>query len=640
MVLAALVAGIVLLGRDGAPDDPPTADPAPTEAGAQPVRLRGGGTAAETGSAAKNAHPADPRWRLTGRVRTKDGAAIPQADVWVELVRGGVGTIVATGKADTQGQFALDLEPLRKVRPLERASCTLVVAARKAGYVFLRDDEHYVRWHQRAGTWPIENDVVLSKGHALRGRVVDEYGEPVTRGHVRLRIDGKADAHVAAPLDPTGAYEWHIERPWTLTVAYKRDAIGRGETGPIDVDPSRDTNAPLLQLETAGEEIAGTARFVDGAPAAGVAIQAHWLSPKQGEATFEEILTQLGSAAGGWRNRSVDTDAFGRFVIRDLVPGRYEIQAIVDRDASAAEVLSGDADAKITIHKRRVRFLVVDESGALVRGAGCLMRFNLDQPIPDVSAVTLQSGRHVLEHWGEAGEPVEFAASADGTPYTTVATTVPSGRYDAEETVVLRPSTAPARVQIKLRKPDGSTFEHFEAEVSTVIADAPVIETRFKSGKDVVLTVPHAAKDEYVLTVRPEHDAHPARMSTWFPIATRIGLAPGETTAVDLVSKQGGRLRLTLRDVRLQKGAWVPYDLEVVPRGGRARKLGAFTRPRGDGWSRGGLRASTPSVCNDLLEPGDYMLRAKFSKLQSVSVPLRIEAGQVTDTTLDIPRDR
>ena len=130
--------------------------------------------------------PAPQRRILSGRVLT-DGTGDPIANARVALVPSGQGTPVVL--TDHDGRFAL-------TGPLTRAT----IAASKSGY------------SRREVTSTLQDESIeirLSRGAAISGRVLDEFGDPVVGARVAAEAAkaGKNAAAVAtAEVDDRGEY--------------------------------------------------------------------------------------------------------------------------------------------------------------------------------------------------------------------------------------------------------------------------------------------------------------------------------------------------------------------------------------------------------------------------------------------------
>lgn len=167
----------------------------------------------------------DPAARVTGRVSGRDGA--PIAGVYVMVVESGPrqGAIADSAATDSNGEFKLTSVP-----PGDRR-----LAFSKQG--FLRQEKAV----ESAASKESHVDVVLDRGLELRGRVVDESGQPVPSASISAQapgdgsvgrsdadgsfvVSGLRDLHYALVARKNGFAEGRID-----------DVVPGGTAGPLTI---------------------------------------------------------------------------------------------------------------------------------------------------------------------------------------------------------------------------------------------------------------------------------------------------------------------------------------------------------------------------------------------------------------------
>jgi hypothetical protein len=283
-----------------------------------------------TRSSVPNSGPSHGAGVIAGRVVTSSGRPIGQAQILALRV----GQSVRIATTDAQGRFAVD--------GLSAGSYLLRVSA--AGYVTIQYGQERATQAGRPlvvadGDTQRAGDIVLSRGTAVTGTIVDEHGEPMQGVNVRalqLRyMGGRTAALSAGPrdrrTDDRGRYRLYGLLPGTYIVVASVDAstgaANRGyapvyypgtvdakQASPISADLGRDVSAiDLVLTQTRVARVTGMVFNADGTPftsggllmmpshrSGGLAIE-----PLRGEQTLD-----------------------GRFAFRNVPPGDYVVQAM------------------------------------------------------------------------------------------------------------------------------------------------------------------------------------------------------------------------------------------------------------------------------------------------------------------------
>jgi len=213
-----------------------------------------------------------------------------------------------------------------------------------------------------AGRDAYEADVVLEVGSALKGRVTAKNGSGVAGALVTIKKSSGGPQQdwrwqqqqqqagtVVAVADSAGGFEIGHVGSGTWEVGASAEGFVRGTSKPVKVPGAGEV---VVELEPA-LDISGKLVFADGAPAAGVLVQAQ----KDGQ-------DQQGMYWGPGGVEQVTTDAAGAFRVRNLAPGSYRLQ-IQPSWGTTTNVKNKRSDA-IAAGSTDVR--VVVEAGGVISG--------------------------------------------------------------------------------------------------------------------------------------------------------------------------------------------------------------------------------------------------------------------------------
>lgn len=240
-----------------------------------------------------------------------------------------------------------------------------------------------------------EVTVVLHKGVAVSGRIVDEAGKPIPKARVRpikVRSWIDPDGFSAITADEQGSFRFPVLSAGRYTFAAADGEHGRAESAPVEIadQPVRDVTITL----PAGGVVAGAVVDKQGAevPFAVVRVTIR--------ANDQMKMYQLSRLA-----RQVASDAHGRFEIKGLARDNLQVRAEGERAASAV------AEVSLVEQLRRDDLrLTLDLDGAIsgtvVDGAGEPVAEVEVRAFPDVAT-------------GGAVEPFAFtgdlATTSDGS---------------------------------------------------------------------------------------------------------------------------------------------------------------------------------------------------------------------------------
>lgn len=213
-----------------------------------------------------------------------------------------------------------------------------------------------------------END--YATGQAIEyGGVADAQVVARSRGGV---FGGMTDAQgrYTIPGLPVGSYDVDVLPPWGYRTSYLH--------AKFDITDPRACRVEDFALHYAGR-VTGTIVDASGQPVAGLRVE---VAPEQ---TPERPLQLWSGAAGPWK-----TDAFGRFEIPDIPPGRFVVgvglTAVLNQSAVYARTLYPVVEASAgsaadlgtltlpaPLRKYELRGTAVDAAGAPVAGASIVV---------------------------------------------------------------------------------------------------------------------------------------------------------------------------------------------------------------------------------------------------------------------------
>lgn len=576
--------------------------------------------------------PAAPTAHLRGRVVDGDGVGLLSARVDVALERGGALEPIGEVATDRSGRWVLATEALARLAPLERGMARIVARAASPGH---HPGSVAARVPLAASELVALPVLTLARGAVVRGRVLDEGGEPASGAAVSL-VRGPEDADVVlgeGRADAEGRYEIGVQAAGPAALVARCEVRGAATLSGIELVPGVDVHARDLAL-VVGEELAGVVLDPTGRAVAGLALSA-W--PADVRPTAD-----TGARGGDARRPRARTDETGRFRLVGLAPGRWRVRF----DGAAPEVqppdelLAGERDARLVFAGRRLSLDVRDAEGRPVPGA----RVTYAELVPGEREDLVPRGVRTARAQGPSARAslfvvpdVELALRAE-VPAGALAEerlTVGPGEHQPHRVLVLSEDVALGRLGLRVSAPDGRPVEDFLVRLASDRTRLAVPD-RARLTPDAEGWLPPLSAGRYRVEVHfgadsrgflfPARHPHPVEVFPDLPAFLEVGV------------EAGGRVRLELRvppaDGRGAGAAWLLDPNGELP----SRRLAFFSDGAGgERPPRPFARAvplGRPALSQTLVPPGRWMLRLRAPGRREARVPIEIVAERVTDVSL------
>jgi protocatechuate 3,4-dioxygenase beta subunit len=226
-----------------------------------------------------------------------------------------------------------------------------------------------------------EADLALPRGGAIEGRVVDDYGEPVSGVTVSPRRVTAGGSFVNVALadtrtDDQGRFRLYGLMPDVYIVgAEPSNGSGHGEAQPegfaITYYPSAFTEREATQLRvSAGQDSSVVISLIRTRTfrITGTLLDSHRRSVEGANA----VLARVTAGGQSFYSGSFSFDGQGRFSIRDVAPGEYVLMVRPDRVSSEGSVAApppGEfARVPLTVSANIDDLVVVTQPGSTIAG--------------------------------------------------------------------------------------------------------------------------------------------------------------------------------------------------------------------------------------------------------------------------------
>ena len=423
---------------------------------------------------------------------------------------------------------------------------------------------------------------------------------------------GTPPEHARAAADGSFRIAW----PSGLPAVVSARAPGYGRTS-VPAEPGRRAEIVLSR----GGSISGRTLDPEGRPVAGA-----WLRARGEGAATPEAWAQ--------------SDADGRFEVKDLAAGRYALTAnAAGRTSSGVVVdLPGVGDVSVVLSPALVAWLAFRGTGdalpARARASAAAGDTELASRVVDPARThaTKEGGGPVaagpLRVVATVREVVVTVSAAGFRPWTSEPIAVPAGGGD----VVLEPVVErdPAFGGVRLRLADGAGGGALTAKTAVVRwmrADGGPVPLDVAAARDEALRIEGLPPGEYRLAI-----AYPGRE----PTESTVTVSGGGVADARASLSEGARVR-----VRVKSASGRPVRVRLTQAGQPAVAFpeAAARRPAGEGPESGVFLAGTDGTVLTGLGSGPYTVEVVDPRMSAEPVEVRPSRSALRDVDLTaVPR--
>ncbi len=579
-------------------------------------------------------------WILSGTVRDRAGDPVPGARVVVGVSFGAVSKRLNETRADGRGHYLADIGRLRQLPPLQRSvarvSVTATAKGHKPGWAATRPGDVP---HGEQGKLALRRDVVLERGHAMKGRVLRPDGRPAADAEVE--VEGPGGDVAGGRAAPDGTFEIAIHRSGSHRIRAWQWGVGVSSTR-LQLDAAQPASVPNLVLRGAGR-IGGVVVDPAGLPCRDVEVRAQ----------FQGDDGEL--PADGLESATARTDCDGHFVLAGLGTGRY---LLAPDAAGGATYPTGASNVRLVLDGVRLRVSVRTEDGDPLLGVWVHTRTWGSREAPAVEEYLAGRTKTPPQAYRRASgfplsifrpeEPTVVRVAAPGSlwlfscgflrgslPFQRVVKVPDAGVREMDIEITMMRMREPGHLQLVLRDTRGRPVAGYSAWVKLPVQDVLVRSFEVREAKDG--RSPPLPPGRYVVHVNPG----PALASFYFGFETEVEIRADETTRLKREVRTGGRLRARLEFPDRKQGENVSgVYFEVRAAGGRIVPGNTFLSAKDDTYVRsyGLLRNGQTVVLQSLLEPGAHQVVFTASGYKPAHQPVAVKAGEFAEAVFRLMR--
>ncbi len=564
-------------------------------------------------------------WRLVGRAFDSNGVGIAGVEVCANASFDHERERLGDARTDAMGRYAIDLEALRALAPIDLDRATLSLTMQAPGNV--ADGQVQLPHRDPTRSLVAIGDGMLTTAAVLVGRIVDDDGRPVVDADVRLgpRTVGGSNPSDRATSDAGGNYRLLAMQSADVRIDAEHHVSGRA-SAECTVTLGNHTSLPDLVLQ-ASSTLRARVVFADGEPAARVRMLIH--APGDDSTTVAMART----------------DGDGNLAVRTLRPGSYDVRlaAFGDPSGHATRVATDQDVATIVLGDVHVlRFSFADEAGRSLRPMDVAMGI---WPAANLAAAAFAAGAPMTADLDDGaisaagsfsslavarGTWVRVDASHGLAHAETMVQALPP-RHVIDTVLTLRERARDGTLRLQLTTPDGSDPGHVAIRLHQLYLGEPGShELEPERSADGLLVRWSAGR--YRLEVTPKQAG--ADFGWFAPFERLVELRREATTTVASPLPIGGRVRFHLNVPDAKPGAKVAdFAVETPAATGVAgQRRRVFIETTAEGWrSVGEPPAGVPLLWAPVLPTGRHVLTMRSREFADVTMTAVIAAREATD---------
>ena len=471
----------------------------------------------------------------------------------------------------------------------------------------------------------------LQPGHEWIVRVVDTAGKAVS-AHVVLHSAGSGK-NVVAETDGADTYRAPITTAGSFYATAVGPDVGFAVRGPFDLDVGTDVDAGALVLTEAGS-LSGTVTAPDGTPLPGMEVRAYPTDlGNLKQLGIDRVPTPDGVrwsaipaprrlwVLGGLPWAGTETDDLGRFSLRALIPGEYELTTA--GGAVRHGVFSTGASVELIDRRPVLEVRVIDTAGSPVLGA-------------QVSVLCESTGDAAYPEQDRAGGfdvrvapgNVWIAASAPGAPVVLEKIYLPSNEFMVAAELVLDFETQPGSLELDVVDALGGPARGFGTWIHPRALGLDFRVASFVTTADLG-SLPAG---DYRIGFLGEYSAAGL---TYLRDEIDFTIREGEATRLTHTLRRGANLELDLRTSGKEPNPYFPPRAWLDSTDGERLGLETFYRFEPSSSREGQLEFGAGQL-SEPVEPGVYTLHVEAPEFEPAIREVRLMAGETEALTVTL----
>jgi len=473
-------------------------------------------------------------------------------------------------------------------------------------------------------------DFMLLRGEMLSGQVHGPLG-PVAFAEVFLLAPHDFERIDGTRADREGRYFIGVSEPGLYHLHARREGVGAGLLGNVELPPLAGAGLPDLLLQGAGL-LSGTALYPDGRSAAHTLVRA---VPEefafQVAVSIPAARVAMEESEGGLFGGEVLTDRFGHFEIGGLAAGVYGLRlADLDPGAQVVELHRASAGNLRPIFNgyRLVVDVELQDGPSTVQVVQTLKRVETGSErvelvrVPGRETYLGRRNYYVVE----PGERYLLAVRAAGMSMASESIAIGRVPFEAQRTVRLYPAETVdddvasnvdrdlwGELRVRVASASGDALEGFRLTVRAYASSAPVPE------EGLALALPPGPH-------RLRVEAADPRSTHWLPYEGVFEIGCRATTRLAVEPRRGGRLRVV---APAEPAGIGPRWYVSAPREKPLRLFTEADEPR----VRWTLEAGE-TLLSELVEPGTYAIHVQRQGEPQETREVRIPPGETVELRL------